>query len=236
MKAEIRAIFADDNEELNAQPEELRKYPEIKYIKVSDGNLAVNTETDELYRPEKEKNIVQEVLDRAYMNNFQEYMYRIESGITPRQLNDILKTCTKHKCSHVYLDHDLTLTCHHGLLDEKELKQIYQQYVTDDQHFRYFIVYFFGSYKRYECIRTFLVQLGEQNIKRIILTKQPCTKTIKAFMKLCRLDHLFDDFISSIKRKKEKLEIISHEIQKNRPKNTEKNRSPRRNRSPKKKQ
>lgn len=238
---EIQAIFVDDNEELNAPRHELDKYPEIMYVKASDGSLAIDQDTNDYYRPTREKNPIQQALDDAFLKHFDEYMYRIESGITQNDMKKILNVCKANEtCSHVFLDHDLTLTCHHGLLEETQLVDLFTRYVKDPKSFKHFAAYFFGSYKRYEQIVAFLQKLGEANVKRVILTKQPNTGAIEALMKLCRLDYLFDDYISSIKRKKEKLEIIRIEINKKRRKKqpqhqkSPQQRSPKR-RSPKKK-
>lgn len=235
---EIQAIFVDDNEELNAPKQELDKYPEILYVKASDGSLAIDQDTNDYYRPTGEKNHLQQTLDDAFLKHFGEYMYRIESGITQNDMKKILNVCkTNEKCGYVFLDHDLTLTCHHGLLEEKQLVDLFTRYVTDQKSFKHFAAYFFGGYKRYEQIIAFLKKLGESNVKRVILTKQPNTRSIEVLMKLCRVDYLFDDYISSIKRKKEKLEIIRIEINKKRKGGRirqPQQRSPKR-RSPKKK-
>ena len=141
-------------------------------------------------------------------------MYRRDSGLSIDNINEITNFIKKNKhITHCFIDHDLTMTCFHGLIDSKQLDDIIKEFKNDKNLFDNLIVYFFGSIKRYKKIKHFLVFLENNNIKRVLLTKQPEVETIKKFFKHAKLNNSFDMFISSIQKNKEKLDIIQEFIQ-----------------------
>lgn len=208
------AAFVDDNKELNAPDDKLEMHPSIAFFLSSYGKLATDEE-GEIYRAQSEKNEIQDKLDQLFFENFGERMYQNDSGIDDALITTIIGFLKKTpSCKVIYLDHDLTLTCHHGLLDESILNAFYNTYITDSKSFNQYAGYFFGNIARYRKIKKFLAKLRNMGITIKILTKQPDTKSIECNMRLCKLDTFFDEYISSEKRKLEKLDLIQKDIEK----------------------
>jgi hypothetical protein len=113
---------------------------------------------------------------------------------------------------HVFFDHDLTLTCHQGLISIDQMNKVCATFpLTVSKHFDQWVSYFFGSTRRYQALHQLLDNLNAKGIKTYIITKQPDTLTIEHFMRLCKLHTFFPHSrcISSTLVGKEKLAIIN---------------------------
>tara|TARA_B110000483_G_scaffold26874_1_gene32432 strand:- start:1404 stop:2135 length:732 start_codon:yes stop_codon:yes gene_type:complete len=235
--------FVDDNKELNAPDEKLAQHPSVAFF-LSPYGQAATGEDGEIYRPQSEKNQIQEELDQLFDSNFGERMYNNDGGIDDALMVKLVNFFKKNpSCTTIYFDHDLTLTCHHGLLETHILNAFFSRFVLDNKTFNQYVGYFFGGLGRYKKLKKLLDKLRSMNITIKILTKQPDTKSIELNMKLCKLDEYFDEYISSEKKNMEKLDWIQKEIDRgmrsSKSPRALKNRSPKlakKTKSPKKKQ
>jgi hypothetical protein len=161
---------------------------------------------------------MQGMIDAAFANDFEnEKLYHARSGLTIRQIDDILiKHIKLHpSIKHVFFDHDLTLTCHQGLISIEKMNAVNIAFPLEQRtNFIQWASYFFGTPTRYYAIASLLENLKEKGIKTYILTKQPDTVTIEHFIRMCKLDAFFppERCISSTKIGKEKLNIISETL------------------------
>lgn len=205
------ALFADDDP---ANLAERDKYPHICCIPVSDTPIVVDLESGLYIRSKANTNDMQQMIDDRFVEDFgNERLYHARSGLSIRQIDGIYDQTTQHpSIRHVFFDHDLTLTCHQGLISIDQMNRVCDSFpLTVSKYFDQWVSYFFGSSRRYQALYNLLDNLKAGKIKTYILTKQPDTLTIEHFLRLCKLHVFFPHSrcISSAQLGKEKLTIIN---------------------------
>ena len=210
-KYDYVALFADDDP---VNLEQSDKFPHIFCIPVSDTPIVVDYDSGLYIRSKANTNRMQEMIDRRFAEDFgDERLYHARSGLSVRQIDGIYDHAMMHpNIRHVFFDHDLTLTCHQGLISIEQMSGVCSSFpLTTSKHFDQWVSYFFGSTRRYQALYQLLDNLNTKGIKTYIITKQPDTLTIEHFMKLCKLNTFFPHSrcISSTLVGKEKLAIIN---------------------------
>jgi hypothetical protein len=205
------ALFADDDP---ANLEERDKFPHICCIPVSDTPIVIDYDSGMYIRSKANTNRMQQEIDERFTEDFgDERLYHARSGLNIRQIDGIYDHAMMHpNIRHVFFDHDLTLTCHQGLISIDQMNKVCATFpLTVSKHFDQWVSYFFGSTRRYQALHQLLDNLNAKGIKTYIITKQPDTLTIEHFMRLCKLHTFFPHSrcISSTLVGKEKLAIIN---------------------------
>jgi hypothetical protein len=208
------ALFADDDP-VNLSGRD--KYPHIFCMPVSDTPIVVDLESGLYIRSKANTNCMQQMIDDRFAEDFgNERLYHARSGLSIRQIDGIYDHTLQHpNIRHVFFDHDLTLTCHQGLISVDQMCRVCESLpLTVSKYFDQWVSYFLGSTRRYQALCNLLANLKAKNIKTYILTKQPDTVTIEHFLRLCKLDAFFprSRCISSTLIGKEKLTIINEII------------------------
>jgi len=205
------ALFADDDPDNLVDRD---RYPHIGCIPVSETPIVVEHESGQYVRSKANTNRMQQMIDDLFSSSFgNERLYHARSGLSIRQIDGIYEQTTQHPhIRDVFFDHDLTLTCHRGLISIEQMQKVCEAFpLTVSKFFDQWVSYFFGSMRRYQALYQLLDNLKANRIRTYIITKQPDTHTIEHFLRLCKLHGFFphNRCISSAQLGKEKLSIIN---------------------------
>lgn len=188
-----RALLVDDNVD-NFVGEE--NYPDLYCMQCSEGILLQDAHR-KYERDPHEVHEMSEAMDKLFDEEYDgEPQYRRNAGVSEKQLQDVQKMVKEKELTHVFFDHDLTLTLFHGLVSISAFNRFEREFGAqkkasegDWTNMHRFIVYFFGSLARFDALVHTLCKLRKAGIRTAVLTRQPEPDTVRHFLKSIPIEH-----------------------------------------------